>query len=75
MSSNSRAQSNAASGWVHSSSPEIVHDVAAAEDEDTALAQRRQLGTQRDVVLEWFGRIDRQLHDRDVSGGEHVHQY
>ena len=49
--------------------PEVVHDVAARHDQDAALAQRRELRAELEVVVERLRRVDRQLHDRDVGVG------
>jgi hypothetical protein len=51
-----------------------VHDVAAAEDEDAALAQRTQPRGEIAVIVDSFQHVDRQLQDRDVGLGEHVHE-
>ena len=53
---------------------QVVHDVAAADDEHAPLAQRRELSAEPEVVLEWFLRVDRQLDDGDVGVGEGMHQ-
>ena len=52
-----------------------MHDVAAAEDEHTAVSQRCQGSAELEVVIEGFGGIDRQLHHRDVRGRKSVHQH
>ena len=47
--------------------PQVVHDVAAADDQHAAFAQRGELGAEVEVVLERLAGVDRQLHDRDVG--------
>ena len=55
--------------------PEVVHHVAAADDQHAALAQRREAGAELEVVVERLLGVDRQLHDRDVRVREHVAQH
>ena len=54
---------------------EVVHDVATADDEHVAIAQRGQRPTEIEVVLQRLHRVDRQLHDRHVGVGEHVGEH
>ena len=54
---------------------QVVHHVAAAEDEDALLAQRRETRPQIEVVGQRRGRMDRQLNDRHVGRGEDVCQH
>ena len=56
--------------------PQVVHDVAAADDQHAALAQRaparrRARGGSRTACVG----VDRQLHDGDVGVGEGVHEH
>src|SRR5450759_4141120 len=55
---------------------EVVHDIAAGDDENAMLAQRRQLGAEFEVVVEALVGVDAQLHDRDgrVRKGVHKHR-
>ena len=69
------AQSKPASGRLQSIAREVVHDVAAADDQHASLAQRRQRGAELEVVVERLVGVDRELHDRDVGVGEGVHEH
>src|SRR5450759_685786 len=55
---------------------EVVHDIAAGDDENAMLAQRRQLGAEFEVVVEALVGVDAQLHDRAgrVRKGVHKHR-
>ena len=54
---------------------EVVNNVATVNHEHTLSTEGRKLGTQLEVVLEWFVGVYRQLHHRDGRVGESVHQY
>ena len=53
---------------------QVVDDVAAADDQHPVPAQRRQPRAQFEVVVPGLGRVDGQLHHRDVGRGEHMRQ-
>ena len=69
------AQSKPASGSPAVDPAEVVHHVAAADDQHAALAQRRQPRAELEVVVERLVGVDAQLHDRDVGVREGVHQH
>src|SRR5699024_10265540 len=53
---------------------EVVHDVAAGQDQDPGIAQRREPGAQVEVVARRFGGVDGELRDGDIGVGEYVGQ-
>ena len=53
----------------------VVYDVAAAEYQHPAAAQRFELRPQLEVIVQRLLRVDRELHHRDVRRRKRVHQH
>ena len=51
-----------------------MHDVAAADDQNSSLSQRREPAPEIEVKVEVLPPVDRELHDRDIRFGKRVHQ-
>src|SRR5690606_36940266 len=54
---------------------QVVHELAAAEDEHATLAQEGEFAAELEVLLRRHAVVDAELDHRDVGGWVHVREY